>query len=119
MGCSSGGPRTLGGSCRPEERRRLKRAADRPAGGAVEPRAENQAAAAARAECSSVSVAALVAAWGRCEGSGLAAGSLAGHQATTPSLRAAVAAQLAPVQPVHVPVQPVQLVPVPVQLVPV
>ena len=108
-------PGPLAAAAGPEERRRLKRAADRPAGGAVEPRAENQASAAARAKCSSVSVAAMVAAWGRCEGIGLAAGRLAGRQAAAPSLRAAGIVQLVPLQPVqHVPV-PVQPVPVPLQ----
>ena len=85
-------PGPLAAAAGPDERRRLKRAAERPAGDADEPRAVSQAAVEARAACSSVSVAAMVAAWGRCEGSGLDAVHSAGRQAAAPSSRAAGAA---------------------------
>ena len=82
-------PRPLAAAAGPDERRRLKRAAERPAGDADEPRAVSQAAVEARAACSSVSVAAMVAVWSRCEGSGLDAVHSAGRQAAAPSSRAA------------------------------
>ena len=91
------GPAPLAAAAGPVERRQLKRAAHRPAEGAAEPLAASQAAAAARAECSSISVAALVATWSR-------GGSSSFGDAVLPAC--------VPVPVVLVPVQPVQLVPI-------
>ena len=92
----------LAAATEPEERRRLKRAAERPASGSAEFWPASPAAAEARAACSSVSVAASVFAWGRSSGSSDGAGS----QVAAPALRTAgsaagvqgVSEQLVPVQ---------------------
>ena len=96
----------LAAATEPEERRRLKRAAERPASVSAEFWPASPAAAEARAACSSVSVAASVVAWGRSSGSSDGAALLAGSQVAAPALRTAgsaagvqgVSEQLVPVQ---------------------